>query len=355
MLRAALCHASAPDARQLLISLLAMLLLATAEGVVLSPTHAAGPGGVATIRQGQMRAESAMRRADRQVRRLQRQDARHARKLHQATRRLERSLARRDAARQRADGARKRLATERAVRDRRLRVHPSPTGFHAADRPRLRRRVKDLQARFDRLEARAQRLSRRTASARRLEQARSRHSGRARIEAREGQRESAESRLAGYIGEMLTISKERAADAASRAPRGFRRPTRGHISQRYGCQAGRPSERGQADCRHFHDGVDIATRAGTSVRASADGYVAYVGWNPWDARRRAFVVIIGHARGIETIYGHLKPVRKVRAGQRVRRGQAIGVVGLTGHTTGPHVHWEVSRNFQTMDPLAAAW
>jgi murein DD-endopeptidase MepM/ murein hydrolase activator NlpD len=101
--------------------------------------------------------------------------------------------------------------------------------------------------------------------------------------------------------------------------------------------------------------VDIATRAGTSVRASADGYVAYVGWNPWDAKRRAFVVIIGHARGIETIYGHLRPVRKVRAGQRVRRGQAIGVVGLTGHTTGPHVHWEVSRDFQTMDPLAAAW
>ncbi len=89
---------------------------------------------------------------------------------------------------------------------------------------------------------------------------------------------------------------------------------------------------------------------GASVRASADGYVAYVGWNPWDEGRRAYVVIIGHARDLETIYAHLKPVALVRAGQHVRRGQRIGLVGLTGHTSGPHVHWEVSRDFHTMDP-----
>ena len=101
--------------------------------------------------------------------------------------------------------------------------------------------------------------------------------------------------------------------------------------------------------------MDIATRPGAGVRSSADGYVAFVGWNPWDGGRRAFVVIIGHARGIETVYAHLRPVRKVRAGQHVRRGQAIGIVGMTGRTTGAHVHWEVSRDFQTMDPLQADW
>jgi murein DD-endopeptidase MepM/ murein hydrolase activator NlpD len=89
------------------------------------------------------------------------------------------------------------------------------------------------------------------------------------------------------------------------------------------------------------------------VRAAAAGTVAYAGWNPWDRGRRAYVVIIGHAEGIETIYAHLKPVRMVRAGERVQRGQRIGVVGLTGHTSGPHVHWEVSRDFQTMDPRHA--
>jgi murein DD-endopeptidase MepM/ murein hydrolase activator NlpD len=89
------------------------------------------------------------------------------------------------------------------------------------------------------------------------------------------------------------------------------------------------------------------------VRASAAGYVAYVGWNPWDRGRRAFVVIIAHRRGYESIYAHLKPQRNVRAGQRVRRGQVIGVVGLTGHTSGAHVHWEVSRHFRTSDPRRA--
>ena len=83
---------------------------------------------------------------------------------------------------------------------------------------------------------------------------------------------------------------------------------------------------------------------------SATGYVAYVGWNPWDGRRRAYIVIIGHAGGYETIYAHLKPVRKVRAGQLVRQGQTIGLSGNTGRSTGPHVHWEVSRGFRTMDP-----
>ena len=97
----------------------------------------------------------------------------------------------------------------------------------------------------------------------------------------------------------------------------------------------------------------VATSRGSPVRASAAGYVAYVGWNPWDRGRRAFVVIIAHRRGYESIYAHLKPQRNVRAGQRVRRGQVIGVVGLTGHTSGAHVHWEVSRHFRTSDPRRA--
>ena len=45
--------------------------------------------------------------------------------------------------------------------------------------------------------------------------------------------------------------------------------------------------------------------------------------------------------------------RKVKAGQRIRRGQVLGVVGMTGRTSGPHVHWEVSRDFRTLDPTRA--
>ena len=123
-------------------------------------------------------------------------------------------------------------------------------------------------------------------------------------------------------------------------------------SRRATAARARPGRHGRDRCGRFHDGIDIATPRGTRVHASAAGYVAYVGWNPWDRGRRAFVVIIGHARGIETVYAHLAPVRMVRAGQAVKRGQAIGVVGLTGHTTGAHVHWEVSRDFRSMDLTA---
>jgi murein DD-endopeptidase MepM/ murein hydrolase activator NlpD len=145
---------------------------------------------------------------------------------------------------------------------------------------------------------------------------------------------------------MLTIAKERAAnDELGR----LARPARGRVSQGYGCQAIR-TRHGDRACTRFHDGIDIAAPQGTPVRAAAAGTVAYAGWNPWDRGRRAYVVIIGHAEGIETIYAHLKPVRVVRTGEHVRRGERIGVVGLTGHTSGPHVHWEVSRDFQTMDP-----
>ena len=101
------------------------------------------------------------------------------------------------------------------------------------------------------------------------------------------------------------------------------------------------------------DGVDIVASRGTRVKAAADGYVAYVGWSPWDTPRRSFIVIIAHARGYASVYGHLQPTRLVRTGQKVKRGAAIGRVGVTGLTTGPHVHWEVHRNGTVVDALAA--
>jgi murein DD-endopeptidase MepM/ murein hydrolase activator NlpD len=291
-----------------------------------------------------------MRRADTQIRRLERRYERGSARLHQARRRLEGAAARTHAARDRARGVRSDLATERAVRDRVLRVHPNPTGRQLPDRPQLRRRVTKLQGRVDRLEHRIHQLARRTERARRLKASHARHLGRARIEARKRAREGAESRLAEQIGLMLALSKDRAAGQASATSRrDFARPAHGTVSQGYGCQ-GRARRSGHDRCGRFHDGIDIATRRGARVHASADGYVAYVGWNPWDRGRRAFVVIVGHAWGIETVYAHLAPVRMVRAGEAVKRGQAIGVVGMTGHTSGPHVHWEVSRDFRTMDP-----
>jgi murein DD-endopeptidase MepM/ murein hydrolase activator NlpD len=334
-----------------LVTLLVFLLMLSVEGVVPPRVAAEGANGVAAIRARQLRAERSMRRADRQIVRLERRREQHGRHLTRTTQRLERSIARRDAARERLERIHERLATARAHRDRELRVHPSPTGRQRADRPALRHHVHELHERSQRPQAKADRLERRIDRLRRTRQTRVHGAGAARVEARRQAREHAEAVLGSQIGLMLALAKERAAARSPKHPlHDLLRPARGRVSQGYGCHDARRSRRGGGGCARFHDGVDIATAAGARVRAAADGYVAYVGWNPWDDGRRAYVVIIGHANDLETIYAHLKPVAVVRAGQHVRRGQHIGMVGMTGHTSGPHVHWEVSRDFRTIDP-----
>jgi murein DD-endopeptidase MepM/ murein hydrolase activator NlpD len=130
--------------------------------------------------------------------------------------------------------------------------------------------------------------------------------------------------------------------------RGFRRPARGRVTQGFGCTGYRREPR-RGTCRHFHDGLDIAGRSGSRIRAAAQGVVAYAGWNPWDADRRAYIVIVGHRGGFQTVYGHLRPIRKARVGKAVRRGQVIGFMGSTGNSSGPHLHWEVRRG-TALDP-----
>jgi murein DD-endopeptidase MepM/ murein hydrolase activator NlpD len=295
-----------------------------------------------------------MRRADRQIRRLERRLAEKARRLEHASRRLERTIVRRDRAQRKAERIRRHLVTARVVRDRTLRVRPAPSGRQVVDRPSLRKRVDRLDRRLDRQLRRSARLDRKVERARRLKQQLLRHGAVGRLAARRQARDRVEARLGSHISVMLAIAKERArARFSSARDRRFRRPASGQVTQGYGCQRMVRGKHRRKRCGSFHDGIDIATRRGAPVRASAPGYVAYVGWNPWDRGRRAFVVIIGHAGGFESIYGHLRPVRKVRAGQRVKRGQVIGVVGLTGRTSGAHVHWEVSKGFRTLDPRRA--
>jgi len=97
---------------------------------------------------------------------------------------------------------------------------------------------------------------------------------------------------------------------------------------------------------HFHDGMDLAAPLGTTVRAAAAGVVASAGRKA----DGAVVVRIRHDDGSETIYGHLEPDMAVRVGDRVDAGQAIGAIGLTGRTTGPHLHFALLVNGQPVDP-----
>ena len=63
------------------------------------------------------------------------------------------------------------------------------------------------------------------------------------------------------------------------------------------------------------------------------------------------MVVVTHAGGYETLYGHLKPRRIVRVGEEVRKGQTIGYMGNTGNSTGTHLHLELRRGRTTLNPL----
>ena len=102
---------------------------------------------------------------------------------------------------------------------------------------------------------------------------------------------------------------------------------------------------------HFHDGTDIAVPWGTPVLAPARGVVVFAG----TMGDGAVVVVIAHDGGLVSMYAHLEnrvfPL-PVKAGDAVQAGDRIGNVGLTGITTGTHLHWSVWRNGELIDPLS---
>lgn len=95
----------------------------------------------------------------------------------------------------------------------------------------------------------------------------------------------------------------------------------------------------------WHDGLDIGAAANAPVQAPAQGRVTSVGFDP----KLGNVVKLDHGFGIETLYGHLAK-SLVKEGQRVKRGDVVGLVGSSGLATGPHLHYMVKVNGQTFDP-----
>ena len=102
----------------------------------------------------------------------------------------------------------------------------------------------------------------------------------------------------------------------------------------------------------LHNGIDIAAAMYTPVIASAPGQVVTVGRPYASYGDYAVVVIIAHGSNLSTLYGHLDDRRypPVQVGQRVNAGQVIGYVGMTGFTTGPHLHFMTIANGQAVDP-----
>ena len=95
----------------------------------------------------------------------------------------------------------------------------------------------------------------------------------------------------------------------------------------------------------FHDGHDFSARTGTPVYATADGRVRISKYYSTFGN----YIEIDHGSGYKTIFGHLSK-RKVKAGEKVIRGQKIGEVGNTGRSTAPHLHYEIQYNKHSKDP-----
>lgn len=97
--------------------------------------------------------------------------------------------------------------------------------------------------------------------------------------------------------------------------------------------------------RRFHRGIDIAAERGAPIKAAASGRVVFSG------RQGGYgnTVVIEHANGYKTQYAHADSF-SVRAGEYVEAGQIVGTVGSTGRSTGPHLHFEVTRNGEHLNP-----
>lgn len=119
------------------------------------------------------------------------------------------------------------------------------------------------------------------------------------------------------------------------------RPTRGWISSDFGYRISPFTGR-----KEIHKGLDIATRQGTPIIATADGVITFSG-PKW---MYGNFLSVDHGYGMVTRYGHCEKVLK-KKGDRVHRGDVIALVGNTGRSTGPHLHYEIRLNGVPVNPV----
>jgi flagellar protein FlgJ len=146
-------------------------------------------------------------------------------------------------------------------------------------------------------------------------------------------------RNAEWTSNIAAPSLERTNRAA--APTVLNRPIQGPLRSVFGPRRDPINGR-----MRFHKGIDIAAASGTPIGAAAEGTVVFAGRN----KGYGNMVMVEHADGRRTLYAHASRLF-VKAGDQVRRGQTIAAVGSTGHSTGPHLHFEVREGAVALNPL----
>lgn len=129
-------------------------------------------------------------------------------------------------------------------------------------------------------------------------------------------------------------------NSGSQSSSGWARPANGRFTSPFGYRT-HPVHGG----RRFHSGVDIA--GGGPIRASKAGTVTTATYN----NSLGYYVVINHGDGYSSLYAHMTPNLSVAPGQTVSQGQQIGVMGTTGTSTGVHLHFEVHRNGEPVNPM----
>jgi murein DD-endopeptidase MepM/ murein hydrolase activator NlpD len=133
---------------------------------------------------------------------------------------------------------------------------------------------------------------------------------------------------------------------AVQATQGFVWPVKGTITQNFG-PTGLSLEPSYEGYAHFHQGLDIANSMYTPISAADNGTVIFSGWSN---SGYGFCVQIDHGNGLVTLYGHMAQQPSVSVGETVTAGEAIGKMGSTGASTGPHTHFAVQKNGVWVNP-----
>jgi murein DD-endopeptidase MepM/ murein hydrolase activator NlpD len=140
--------------------------------------------------------------------------------------------------------------------------------------------------------------------------------------------------LARRIAEIQGVPYAEPSDTSPSAA-GFTWPTSGQITSGFGPRWGR-----------MHQGIDVAAPTGRPITAAKSGKVILAGWSGGYGN----LVVIDHGGGLSTAYAHQSRIA-VKVGDPVTQGALIGFIGSTGHSTGPHLHFEVRVNGAARDPL----